>query len=100
MEHLQKIPYRTFETKKIGQLQSVFRNDVQRGADLIYTFFSRILQNIQLFIVTFIYMFLIQPWMATAVALFILIMAFCNQRILVKQKKISEDFPGCSGRSK
>ncbi len=97
MEHLQKIPYRTFETKKIGQLQSVLRNDVQRGADLIYTFFSRILQNIQLFIATFIYMFLIQPWMATAVALFILIMAFCNQKILVKQKKyqkVSRDAAG------
>ena len=95
MEHLQKIPYRTFETKKIGQLQSVLRNDVQRGAvSGLYVLFNNFAEY-TVIIATFIYMFLIQPWIAIAVALFILTMAFCNQKILVKQNKISEGFPGC-----
>lgn len=85
--HLQKISYLRFEQMKTGQLQTVLRNDVQQGSDVIYTVFSRILLNVQLFIATFVYMMMIQPWLAVCVSVIILLMAFMNQRILVKQKR-------------
>lgn len=86
-EHLQKIPWIRYEKLETGQLQSVLRNDVQQGADFIYTIFSRIQLNVLLFLATFLYMLSISPGLAVFVTIFTLFMAWVNQKILTKQKQ-------------
>lgn len=102
VEHLEKIPWSEYERLKTGQLQAVIRSDVQQGADLIYSVFSRIELNVLLFLATFVYMLLISPAPAVLIAVFTLCMAFVNQRILTRQKlyrKRSRDAAGEVGET-
>ena len=97
MDHLCRIPRITYEGLQTGQLQAVVRNDVQQGADMIYSTFSRIGLNVLLFAANFVYMTIISPALAVLVAGFTLVMAFINQKILTRQKyyrKLSRDAAG------
>lgn len=97
MGHLCRIPWSEYEKQKTGQLQAVIRGDVQQGADMIYSIFSRIELNVLLFLSTFVYMLIISPVPAFIVAGFTLFMAFVNQQILTRQKvyrKRSRDAAG------
>lgn len=97
MDHLCRIPWITYEGLQTGQLQAVVRNDVQQGADMIYSIFSRIGLNVLLFAANFVYMAIISPVLALLVAGFTLVMAFINQKILTRQKyyrKLSRDAAG------
>lgn len=97
MDHLCRIPWITYEGMQTGQLQALIRNDVQQGADMVYSVFSRIGLNIMLFAANFVYMVIISPILAVLVASFTLVMAFINQKILIRQKyyrKLSRDAAG------
>jgi len=95
--HLCRIPWSVYERQKTGQLQAVIRGDVQQGADMVYSIFSRIELNVLLFVSTFVYMLMISPAPAFIIAGFTLFMAFVNQQILTRQKvyrKRSRDAAG------
>lgn len=97
VRHLCRIPWSEYERQKTGQLQAVIRGDVQQGADMIYSIFSRIELNVMLFLSTFVYMLIISPVPAFIIAGFTLFMAFVNQQILTRQKlyrKRSRDAAG------
>ncbi len=97
VEHLCRIPWSEYERQRTGQLQAVIRGDVQQGADMVYSIFSRIELNVLLFVSTFVYMLMISPAPAFIIAGFTLFMAFVNQRILTRQKvyrKRSRDAAG------
>ena len=97
MGHLCRIPWSEYEKQKTGQLQAVIRGDVQQGADMVYSIFSRIELNVLLFLSTFVYMLVISPVPAFIIAGFTLFMAFVNQQILTRQKvyrKRSRDAAG------
>lgn len=97
VRHLCRIPWSRYEKQKTGQLQAVIRGDVQQGADMVYSIFSRIELNVLLFLATFVYMFMISPAPAFIIAGFTLFMAFVNQQILTRQRiyrKRSRDAAG------
>lgn len=97
VRHLCSIPWSEYEKQKTGQLQAVIRGDVQQGADMVYSIFSRIELNVMLFVSTFVYMLIISPAPAFIIAGFTLFMAFVNQQILTRQKvyrKRSRDAAG------
>ena len=97
VRHLCRIPWSEYERQKTGQLQAVIRGDVQQGADMVYSIFSRIELNVMLFLSTFVYMLIISPVPAFIIAGFTLFMAFVNQQILTRQKlyrKRSRDAAG------
>lgn len=97
VRHLCRIPWSEYEKQKTGQLQAVIRGDVQQGADMVYSIFSRIELNVMLFVSTFVYMLIISPAPAFIIAGFTLFMAFVNQQILTRQKvyrKRSRDAAG------
>lgn len=87
LSHLSKIPFREYEKKTVGALQSIFRNDVTAASELLYNLFSRIGNNIFLFIFTFVYMLMLNTRVAVTVVGIVLVMAFVNQKILEKLKK-------------
>ena len=87
LEHLQKIPFLTYEGMPLGDLQSLIQNDSVRASQIFYTVFSRIVNNM--------FLFLFSVWVmagtngkATLVTVMIVISAtIINQLILRRMKK-------------
>ncbi len=86
LEHLEKIPFIKYETYTTGNLQSVIRNDVSAGAELIYNLFSRILNNVFLFIFSAGYLLYVNAPLGALIIAFMLTMAVVNQKILKRLK--------------
>jgi ABC-type multidrug transport system fused ATPase/permease subunit len=85
-EKLKRMDFLTYEQYKTGDIQSVFRNDVNNGANLLYILLSRILNNIFLFVFSVCYMLSISPGLTAVMTAMILSMGALNQRILKKLK--------------
>ncbi len=89
-EHLFRIPWSEYERQKTGQLQTVIRNDVQQGADMISSIFSYIALSLFLFMATLVYMFIIAPVPALVITGFTVFMVFVNQQVIIRQKGYSK----------
>lgn len=81
LEHLNGISFLTFENQKVGDLQSLVRNDIADAAELIYAIFSRILSNVFMVIFSWGYMCLMNWQVASLVLIGSILMGFINQKI-------------------
>lgn len=89
MEHLQKIPYITYENQNIGNLQSVIRNDTVSAGEWIYGVFSRIMTNVCLFISSLCIMLYTNATVTIVLMVCVFGSVLVNQRIL---KRITEEY--------
>jgi len=96
--HLAKIPFISYEEYSSGNLQSIIRNDVDVASELLYNLFSRILNNVFLFLFSIYYMFLVDAATAAVVIAFIIGMGLINQYILSKLKKPQQEVRQSIGR--
>lgn len=85
-EKLKRMDFLTYEQYKTGDIQSVFRNDINNGANLLYILLSRILNNIFLFVFSVFYMLSISPGLTVVMTMAILSMGALNQHILKRLK--------------
>ena len=92
MEHLQKIPYSKYEKYSHGQLQSIMRNDVSDASQIIFILFSRVLNNVFLFVFSVYFMYMVNSTATVVVIAICLVMGIVNKKILerlrVPQKAI------------
>ena len=87
LEHLQKIPFLTYEGMPLGDLQSLMQNDSVRASQIFYTVFSRIVNNMFLFIFS-VWAMARTNGRATLVTVMIVISAtIINQLILRRMTK-------------
>ena len=87
IKHLSKIPFLSYEKYTSGQLQSILRNDVSLASELLYNLFSRILNNISLFIFSIYFMMKVHFTISFIIMVAIIGMAVINQWILSKLKE-------------
>jgi ABC-type multidrug transport system fused ATPase/permease subunit len=86
-DKITRMDFFTFEKYKKGDLQSVFRNDVNAASYVLYIIFSRILNNVFLFAFSVWYMMTIDVNFTIIIVLCIIIFGVLNQYILNKVKK-------------
>jgi ABC-type multidrug transport system fused ATPase/permease subunit len=82
-----RMDFSAFERYKKGDLQSVFRNDVSSASYILYIIFSRVLNNVFLFVFSVWYMMTIDVNFTIIIVLCIIIFGILNQYIINKIKK-------------
>lgn len=87
VEHLKKISFLKYESFVPGDLQSIFRNDIDTASQIVYILFSRVLNNVFLFVFSIVYMAQINLPMTGIVVVIVLGTAILNQQLLKRMKK-------------
>lgn len=91
LKHLKKISFLTFEKYSAGELQSLIQNDTIKAGQIFYTIFSRLLNNIFLFIFSVWVMMLTDVKAAVTTVIIVLSAAVTNQLILKRMKKYEKE---------
>lgn len=90
-EHMNNISYLVYENYKVGDQQSVIRNDAEKAAEIIYMVYSRIFSNVFAVIFSLSYMYVINPKATFVVLCISIAVAFLNQTIIKPIKKYEVD---------
>lgn len=87
VRHLKSSSFFAFEQHKTGDLQAALRGDVEEAAELLYNLFSRIMNNVFLFLFSVLYMMSISVPITLILVGVILLTAVVNQLILFRLKR-------------
>ncbi len=96
--HLEKVPFLKYEQLSTGDIQSVLINDTADAANIIYNIFSRILNNVFLFVFSTMYMLTIHATITVVIVTITIAMGFLNSRLLKSIKKEKSESRKSLGR--